>query len=98
VGGLSPEIGDSLVMVGGVNEQNEPTRSVLNLYIEDCDETYKRALDAGAVSIREPEDQFYGDWMAGVADPAGNSWWISTHIEDVPEDEMKRRAEAAQAK
>lgn len=46
-----------------------------------------------ASSLREPEDQFYGDRMAGVRDPAGNCWWIATHVEDVPEDELAARAE-----
>jgi hypothetical protein len=40
----------------------------------------------------EPGDQFYGDRNAGVQDVAGNSWWIATHVEDVSEDEMQRRA------
>ena len=31
--------------------------------------------------------------MGGVRDPLGNGWWIGTHIEDVPEDEMRRRAQ-----
>lgn len=42
-----------------------------------------------------PSDEFWGDRMGGVRDPSGNCWWIATHVEDVPEDEMARRAEAA---
>ena len=52
-----------------------------------------RALAAGATSEREPADQFYGDRSGGVRDPAGNLWWIATHVEDVPEDEMAKRIE-----
>jgi hypothetical protein len=50
-------------------------------------------LKAGGVSEREPSDQFYGDRSAGVTDFAGNQWWIHTHIEDVPHEEIKKRAE-----
>jgi uncharacterized glyoxalase superfamily protein PhnB len=57
------------------------------------DEVYRRALQAGAKSDREPADQFYGDRMAGVSDSGGNQWWIATHIEDVAPEEMKRRME-----
>jgi PhnB protein len=39
-------------------------------------------------------DQFYGDRSGGVQDPCGNQWWIATHVEDVPMEEMKRRMAA----
>jgi PhnB protein len=39
---------------------------------------------------------FYGDRSAGIVDPFGNHWWIHTHIEDVPPDEMARRAQEQQ--
>src|SRR5262249_61782512 len=42
----------------------------------------------------EPAAEFYGDRNAGVRDPTGNQWWIATHKEDVPPDELARRAEA----
>jgi PhnB protein len=64
----------------------------LMLYVEDCDAVYKRALDAGAKSLREPADQFYGDRMAGVADPFGFQWFIGTHIKDVSLEEMTQHA------
>jgi uncharacterized glyoxalase superfamily protein PhnB len=54
---------------------------------------FHRAVEAGARSIREPEDQFYGDRSGGVVDPAGNQWWITTHVEDVSDEEMERRHE-----
>ena len=63
--------------------------SSLMLYVEKCDDVYRKALAAGATSKREPTDQFYGDRMAGVEDPFGFQWWIATHIKDVSEEEMK---------
>ena len=69
--------------------------AMLHLYVEDADATYRRALEAGATSVREPSNQFYGDRAGGVKDAAGNQWWIATRIEDVPPEELKKRAEAA---
>ena len=61
--------------------------------MKDADATYKRALQAGATSLMEPADQFYGDRSAGVKDPVGNYWWIATHKEDVTSEELRKRAE-----
>ena len=84
------KIGDSMVMIGEVPTGQE-THAMIHLYMADTDATYKTALAAGAGSIREPADQFYGDRSAGVRDFCGNQWWIATHIEDVLPEEMKRR-------
>ncbi len=87
-------IGDSVVMLGQAGGEWQPMPAALHLYVPDADAVYRRALQAGAASLREPADQFYGDRMAGVRDPAGNYWWIATHVEDVSPEEMRRRAEA----
>src|SRR5882762_10451404 len=79
-GGLHAEvtIGDSKLMIGGYASVEEiPT--ALHLYVADADAVYQRALEAGATSLEEPVDQFYGDREAGVKDPTGNVWWIATH-------------------
>jgi uncharacterized glyoxalase superfamily protein PhnB len=88
-------IGDSILMMGEPHGDIKAMPAVLHLYVNDVDATYRRAIDAGATSLREPADQFYGDRSGGVQDASGNQWWISTHIEDVSPEEMKRRAEAA---
>ena len=86
-------IGDSVVMLGEASEQWPPMPGSIHLYVGDCDATYRRALEAGATSVQEPADQFYGDRSGGVRDPVGNVWWIATHVEDVPEEEMAKRAQ-----
>ena len=85
------KIGNSMLMLAeeNVNAPGSPTG--IYLYVTDTDAMYKKAVDAGATSIMEPADQFYGDRNAGVKDFAGNSWWIGTHIEDVSAEEIKRR-------
>jgi uncharacterized glyoxalase superfamily protein PhnB len=92
LGHAETAIGDSLVMVGDAGGENPPQSAMLHVYVEDCDATFQRALDAGATSLREPADQFYGDRAAHVRDPWGNQWSIATHVEDVSEEEMERRA------
>jgi PhnB protein len=89
------KIGDSMVMVGQARDEWKARPSAFYLYVPDCDAWYKRAMQAGAKSLMEPADQFYGDRNAGVEDPAGNYWWIATHIEDVSPDELDRRAQTA---
>lgn len=91
-------IGDSMVMLGEPSGNFSPMPAMIYLYVDDTDAAYRRALEAGATSMMEPADQFYGDRNAGVKDPSGNLWWIATHKEDVPPEEMKRRAEAASRK
>lgn len=75
-------IGDSVVMMGDVGD-GARTPAAIYLYVENVDETYRRAVTAGAASQREPADQSYGDRSAAVTDPCGNTWFIATHIRDV---------------
>ncbi|HMC82538.1 MAG TPA: VOC family protein [Candidatus Polarisedimenticolia bacterium] len=88
-------IGDSVIMLAEASVEYRAMPSCFYLYVEDVDGTYRRALQAGAISVTEPKDQFYGDRSAGVRDPAGNFWWIATHKEDVPGEEMERRFRAS---
>jgi PhnB protein len=87
-------IGDSRLMMAEASEQWPPMPCALYLYVEDVDATYRKAIAAGATSAGEPVDQFYGDRSGGVKDPAGNTWWIGTHVEDVAPEEMARRQQA----
>ena len=90
------QIGDSRVMMGEAQGPQRPIPAMLHLYVADADAVYERALRAGATSIAPPTDQFYGDRSGGVRDMCGNQWWVATHKEDVPADELARRAQAAQ--
>jgi PhnB protein len=81
-----PEIGaKSPESIGG-------TPVTIMLYVEDVDATVERAVRAGATLTRPVADQFYGDRNGGVTDPFGHSWFVATHVEDVSEEEMARRA------
>jgi PhnB protein len=65
-----------------------------NVYVEDVDARFKRAVDAGAKVKRPVQDQFYGDRSGTVEDPFGHVWTLASHIEDVSPEEMKRRMAA----
>jgi PhnB protein len=88
------KIGDSFVELSDAHGEWMPRPSAIHLYVNDADAVYQRAIRAGASSLREPADQFYGDREGDVKDPCGNHWFIATHQEDVPLDELRRREEA----
>jgi len=67
----------------------------LMIYVERVDNTFKQAIAAGAKELQPLKDQFYGDRSGTVQDPFGHVWTIATHVEDVPAEELRRRAEAA---
>ena len=77
-------IGDSMLEMGEAHGSYQPMPSAMYLYVADVDTTYKRALEAGATSLQPPADQPYGDRNANVRDPFGTTWYIATHIKDVP--------------
>ena len=91
------KVGDSILMIGNAGGKWPARPCNIYLYVENTDDLYKRALAAGAKSVMEPANQFYGDRNAGVEDSNGNQWWIATHVEDVSPDEMERRMSQAMA-
>lgn len=91
IGHAEARIGDSVVMMFDAKEAWPPTPCFLRLYVEDGDAVYRQALNAGATSVTEMTELFWGDRVGRVRDPFGNIWWIQTHIAVDPE-EMDRRA------
>jgi PhnB protein len=67
----------------------------MTLYVDNVDELFQRAIDAGGKVERAVADQFYGDRTGTLIDPFGHKWSICTHVEDVSEEEMERRAKQA---
>jgi PhnB protein len=102
VGHAEIRIGDSVIMLAdeypemghrGPRSLGGSSVSIL-LYLEGVDTVFERALKAGARAQRPVQNQFYGDRSGTLEDPFGHVWTIATHVEDVPEEELKRRAEA----
>jgi len=96
------KIGDSIVMLadeqpGAIYPGPETlggTPVGIHLYVPDSDATFAKAIAAGARQKKPIQDQFYGDRSGTIVDPFGHLWTISTHKEDVPPEEMKKRMEA----
>jgi len=89
-------LGDSVVMFGEANPAHGAPAmpASLSFYVDDgpaVDATYKRALAAGATSMMEPKNQFYGYRSATITDPGGNKWTICAIIEQLSRDEIMRR-------
>ncbi len=81
-------------MMGEASERGPAMSSMLYVYVKDADATFQSAVKAGAKVLSKPETMFYGDRSGAVADPCGNQWWIATHVEDVPPEELKKRMQA----
>ncbi len=88
-------IGGSMLMIGEGAIGMPTMRSMLYVYVEDADATYKRALEAGAKSLMPPVDKAYGDRNAAVEDPSGNQWFIGCRKENLTPEEMEKRTAAA---
>jgi PhnB protein len=82
-------LGDSLIMLADEHPE------LGSVYVEDVDAVFDRALKAGAKALRPVEDQFYGDRSGQYEDPFGHRWSVATHVQDVPPEEMERRAAEA---
>lgn len=78
----SVRIDDSVVMLSdGAPPDWAPVPAHVHVYVRDVDETYRRALAAGATSVQEPRKKDDADKRGGVRDPGGTTWWIATQVE-----------------
>jgi PhnB protein len=98
IGHAELQIGDSVVMLADpwpeghfVPPKGTDVSSSIHLYVDDADAVFARAIAAGAVSVQPMENKFYGDRSGSVRDPFGHLWHVATHVEDVSEEEMRRR-------
>ena len=103
IGHAELELGNSMIMladefpdmgargprsVGGTPVQ-------IMVYVEDVDTVYDRAISAGAKPLQPVQNQFYGDRSGTFEDPWGHQWNVASHVEDVPPEEMAKRAQEA---
>ena len=95
--------GDSAVMVadefpemGILSPQSVGgTSTVLNLYVEDVDALWERAVGAGAEVLHQLGDTFWGDRHGQITDPFGHRWGLAQHVRDVLPEEIARAAAEA---
>ena len=103
VGHAELEIGESVIMLADESPEMDAraprtvggTPVSLHVYVEDAAATFERAIEAGAKTLQPVEDKFYGDRSGSFEDPFGHRWHVATHVEDVPPDEMEKRAATA---
>jgi PhnB protein len=102
IGHCELDIGRGLVMLsdefpdmGGKTPRTVGgTPVTIMTYVEDVDQVFQRAIERGAREVRPIENQFYGDRSGQFEDPFGHMWYVSTHVEDVSEEEMAARMAA----
>jgi PhnB protein len=105
VGHAELGIGDSVIMLADEHPEMGArgpktvggTPVSMHVYVEDADRVFESAIEAGATSLQPMEDKFYGDRSGSFEDPFGHHWSVATHVEDIPPDEMEKRAAQAAA-
>lgn len=103
IGHAEIKIGDAIIMISDeypAMDIRSPqslggTPVGIHVYVTDVDALTKQAVAAGAVVQRPIADQFYGDRSVTLGDPYGHRWFFATHKEDVPPEELQRRAAVA---
>ena len=85
VGSEYSEFVASPAALGGKNTQS------LHVHLKDgLDAHCARARAAGAVIMREPEDQFYGDRVYSAKDPEGHVWTFGQTVRQVSREEAEK--------
>jgi PhnB protein len=103
VGHAELELGGSVIMLADeypdMGSRSPKTLGgtpvMIHVYVQDVDSVFDRAIKEGATSLRPVENQFYGDRAGQFEDPFGHRWNVATHVEDVPPEEMDKRAAEA---
>jgi PhnB protein len=94
-------IGDSVMMLGEeMPDMGGKSPQALGgspvsffIYLENVDEAWQRAINAGAKQVMPLADMFWGDRAGCVDDPFGHHWWLAQHVADLTPEEIKRGQE-----
>ena len=105
IGHCEMQLGPSLIMladeapdIGFLSPKTlGGTPVIISVYVQDVDSVFSRAIQAGATVLRELENQFYGDRSGQFEDPWGHRWSVASRVEEIPPEEMARRAAEASA-
>jgi PhnB protein len=100
IGHAELKIGDSIIFVTDESPEmgtKSPqtlggTAASLYLYVEDVDKAFQRAIEAGGKTAMPVADMFWGDRFGSIADPYGHTWGLSTHTQDLTEQEIEKAA------
>jgi PhnB protein len=103
IGHAELTIDDSMIMLADEHPEVEAQSPAtvggspvsLHVYVEDVDDVFRRAIEAGAKETSAVEDRFYGDRLGSFEDPFGHRWHVASTVEDVPPEEMEKRMKEA---
>ncbi|MFD1814369.1 VOC family protein [Rhodococcus gannanensis] len=84
-------VGDTVVLAFDRRPEWPALPSLLRVFVPDADESFARSIAAGAEVVTELGDSAFGQRGGRIKDPFGNIWWVTSHVEDVPEDVMWQR-------
>jgi PhnB protein len=88
-------IGDSCFILADEMEGWPAHPLLAQIFVDDCDALFNRAVDAGAKVLSPLSDMFFGIREGRVVDPFGGTWTICTIKENISAEEMQRRINAA---
>ncbi|MFH8616685.1 VOC family protein [Streptomyces sp. NPDC017979] len=91
IGHAEIRVGDTVVMAFDRRADWPATPSLLNVYVADADKAVSRAVEAGGRVVTPPADDAFGQRGGRVKDPVGNIWWVTSHVEELSEDQMWQR-------
>ena len=86
---------DDTIFFAQEPDGDQATSSTLYLYVPDLNAAYKRAVDAGAISIAEPKEQYHGDSLAILKDKWGNQWFLAYASVILNDDQVRERRQKA---
>ena len=84
-------VGDTVVLAFDRRPEWPTMPSLLRVFVPNADEAFAKSLAAGAEVVTELGDSAFGQRGGRIKDPFGNIWWVTSHVEDVPEDVMWQR-------
>ena len=85
---------DTTYFVQEATDELKPSSVALYLYVPDLDAAYKRAVDAGAISLAEPQEQYHGDSYALLSDKWGSQWYLAFATVILDDDQVRERRQA----
>jgi PhnB protein len=91
IGHAEVRVGDTIVLAFDRHADWPRMPSLLRVFVPDPDDAFARAVSAGAEVVTPIASDAFGQRGGRVKDPFGNIWWVSSHVEDVPEAEMWKR-------
>jgi PhnB protein len=84
-------VGDTVVLAFDRRPEWPVMPSLLRIFVPDADAAFARAIAAGSVVVTDLDNNAFGQRGGRIKDPFGNIWWVTCHVEDVPEDVIWQR-------